>query len=685
MILRDSIVLLEFSDLVNDACLSKDAYDRACAQKRITVAQRACPGHPALIDWRSLPDRYKAMVRHHLKGDPEHLAKAQVIEQHLLATPADMAYLDSFKAANGLGLTTEARQQMGLACRVVAMLAEAAQVMHEGGTPKVVATYGMSAMQLKAAVIAYVKANRKRLPSGFPTSFARLEAKKRAYLAAQKQGEAGASALIHGGHGNANRGKVVQPERQQLLRVLAARPQNFSRVRIASDYNAVARKQGWPQISPNTVKAFLANGANGRAVTVYAKGVAAYQNTYGVVVHRSRPTQPTYLWVHDATHYELLYQKEVDGKLGYHHRKVVCVVLDPHSWYPVGYAIGDTETVALTKQAVADAVRHIHALTGHYALPRQVQSDNMGRAAFRAWYGTMDVIYTPAKARNARAKVIEPWFGQHNDHYSNRYFNWSGHNVTSRKENQPNPDALNRNRHDFPTEAGVIEQIHEAIGRERADKAEAFRAALLAMPEGELRRMDRTRFLELFGTAHEWTNKLTNRGLCPTLLGEERAYQLLSADFHQHVGLSFQVIYDPADLSNVLAVARDGAVKHLVPAVQQVPMALRDHTPETRAHLAGIERYKADMGQEAIDAILDDQVRVKELANALIVDAALTMAKRRPQPRREEDNIVTVAPEVEATTKAYLTEGGSHKAALHTAMTEAQRRNDIERLAEDQF
>lgn len=683
MVIQNGTVLLEYAELVNDACLSKPTYDKAVADGRITVAQRGGNGHPALIAWHSLHARYQEQVRHHLGGDPEVLAKAHSIEQHLVTDDADMRYLNAYKGENGLGLTLEARQQLSLACRVVALMEEATYVYNEGGTEKVLATYGLGTLALKQALGDYVRANRSRLPKTFPASFPRLETRKRAYMEAKRNGQPGAASLVHGGQGNCNAAKLALPEQEQLLRLLAARPQNLGKRRIASDYNAIAGQKGWATITANTVCRFLGKGGNGRTVTLYAKGSAAYHNTYGVVVHRSRPTQPTYLWVHDATDYELLYQKEVNGKATYHHRKKVMVVVDPSIWYPVGYAIGDADTIELAREAVGNAVRHMRELTGQYAIPYQVQSDRMGHKALGVWYAGMPVPirYTPAAARNARSKIIEPWFRQHNDHYANRYPNWSGHNVTSRKENQPNPDALNINRKSFPNEATVVEQIHEAIARERAAKLEGYKAALAAMPQDALRTIDRDQFLEHFGTAHPWTNELTNRGLCPTLPGGERAYQLLTHEFQAHVGLSFQLRYDPADLGDVLATANEGSLRYLVPAVVPVPMALADHTAESRAHLAGVEAFKKNLSREAINRMLEDQDQLRQLADMLLADAMPRLRKMD----RHTDDLVTMAAEEEAVTKAYLTEDGSHKAALQTAQTEAQRRRDIERWAEDQF
>lgn len=683
MINRNGTYLIERHELVNDACLGQAAYDNAVKAGLITIAQKAKGSAAELVDWASLPEAIKSMAIAHLGGTPEQVVAVQMVERWLVLDPKDEAHLNDFRSGNGTGLSTESRAELLLASRIMAMLATVDAVTKEGGSAAVQMHYGMTVMALKALVLEYIKLNKAKLPSKFPTSFARLEARKRAYLQARTAGEAGASSLIHGGHGNANRAKVADDDQRKALRLLAARPQNYPLRTIASDYNAIAATRGWQTISANTVKAFLSDGANGRATTIYAKGGKAYYNQFGIVTHRTGPSQPTYLWVHDATDFELLYQREEGGKTTYHNRKKVMVVVDPfNNWYPVGYAIGEKDTIALAQEAFANAVRHMRELTGEYAIPYQTQSDRMGHKALGAWYGAMGITYTPAAARNPRSKIIEPWFRHHNDHYANRYLNWSGHNVTSKITNQPNPDALNSNSKSFPNEASVIEQIHESIARERAAKIDAYRAGLKGMPEGCLRVIKREQFLERHGVAHPWTNELTNAGLCPTLLGEERPYQLLTRSFQKHVGLSFQVHYDPADLSDVLATAHEGSLRYLVPAVQRVPMAMMDHTPETRAHLAAIEAFKKELSQEAIDQILNDQDQLRKLADLLLADA---MPRLNKPGRAKTDDLVTVSPQEEVVTKNYLTEKGSHKAALDTARTEAQQRKDIERWAEENF
>lgn len=671
MLIQDGIVQLEFADLVNDRCLSKPAYDKALASGQIVRTQRGNNGRPALIDWTTLPEKYKELVRAHLGGDPEQLARAQELERHMVLRPEDERYIDDFRAGNGYMLTDDRRRSLKRAARVMAFLAALADMPHA----KARAEYGATVMQLKAQVLDYIKANKVPLPG----SFARLEARKRAYLQARAQGLPGASSLVHGGHGNANCSKLVDPVQRGVLEMLASQHQNLGYRQLATQYNLVAAWRNWPTLTPNTVRAYLSKGSVSRTVTFFAKGAAAYQEKHGIVVRRSRPTRPTYLWVHDATTYELYYQRPADrhNKAVQWLRKQVCVVLDPHSWYPVGYAVGEVDNVELTREAVRNAVTHMLELTGNYVLPYQVQSDRLGHQQLAAWYEDMGVTYTPAKARNSRAKVIEPYFRQHHAAYVQPYYpNWGGHNVDSLKRNQPNPDALERLKKQFPDEAGVLAQIREAFARERADKRQAFVEALHGMESDTLRVVGRQRFLELFGVEHSHRNELTNKGLCPTLLGEERVYNLLSTAWQEHIGTSFQVRFDPADLSSVLAVGPTGKQRYLVPEVAPIPMALADHTAETRARLAQVEGFKRELGQAALDRRETSADRARIVA-ARLLDMAHDTTTAAPAER-------TLAPtaQEEVVTRAYVTVRGSHKAAQREALAQ---RIDPEKWAEDQL
>ena len=134
---------------------------------------------------------------------------------------------------------------------------------------------------------------------------------------------------------------------------------------------------------------------------------------------------------------ELLYQ---EGNT-YNNRLVVVIVLDAMNNYPVGYAIGDRENTDLIRQANRNASLHINDLFGSYYQPRQLQSDNYGIKNLTPFYQAMAHLHTPAAVGNAKSKVIEPYFKYLNKTYCQRFPNWSGFNITSKKITSQTPNS----------------------------------------------------------------------------------------------------------------------------------------------------------------------------------------------------------------------------------------------------
>lgn len=166
---------------------------------------------------------------------------------------------------------------------------------------------------------------------------------------------------------------------------------------------------------------------------------------------------------------ELLYQKteEKNGRTTttYTHRLTVVIVLDPCINYPVGYAIGERETPELIKAALRNAANHTAELFGRRYYSNQIQSDNYGRGNLKPIYQIMGDIYTPARAHNAKSKVIEPFFNYFNRKYCQLCTNWGGFGITSNKDLQPNSEFLNKHRHSFPTEEECRQQLTAFIER----------------------------------------------------------------------------------------------------------------------------------------------------------------------------------------------------------------------------
>ena len=86
-------------------------------------------------------------------------------------------------------------------------------------------------------------------------------------------------------------------------------------------------------------------------------------------------------------------------------------------------------------------------MSGFLAKDRhQLQSDNYGIASLTPFYSAMAHLHTPAAVGNAKSKIIEPYFMYLNKNYCQTQPNWSGFGITSKKDNQPNTEFLDKNK-----------------------------------------------------------------------------------------------------------------------------------------------------------------------------------------------------------------------------------------------
>src|SRR5690606_1690860 len=197
----------------------------------------------------------------------------------------------------------------------------------------------------------------------------------------------------------------------------------------------------------------------------------------------------------------------------------VVMILDPFNNYIVGYAIGTSESPALIRQALNNALKHTEQLFGSKYKPYQLQTDRYQYKHLKPTYEAAATHFTPAAAKNSKAKPIEQFFDKFNEkHFQAKLVpNWSGHNVTAKGENQVNDDYLNKIRHQFPDENGCRMQIITAIENERAEKVQQYIESFNAFPDEDKTTITINQFLRFFGTTTGYTNKFKGDGLTPTI------------------------------------------------------------------------------------------------------------------------------------------------------------------------
>jgi hypothetical protein len=446
-----------------------------------------------------------------------------------------------------------------------------------------------------------------------PHSTRRLLAKMKEY---KKQKYA---CLIDWRFGNKNTAKLGKGEegfddalyQKQIsfVRKAASMPNNFDAAQIAMGVNAVFEKQGWPTISSATVYNII--NANRHLTLAGSRGKRAYNNEISMQTKRSRPEYPLYYLTLDGWTVELLYQE--DSK--YHHRLCLVVVLDVMNNYPIGYAIGDREDTNLIRQANRNASEHIKELFGDYYQPHQLQSDNYGIKNLTPFYKAMAHLHTPAAVGNAKAKVIEPYFNSINKKYCQTQPNWSGFNLTSKKSNQPNTEFLDKIKHSLPTKAGVIHQIECMMAEERRTKLPAYLAAWDNTPADRKVLMNKMDMLHVHGKESKHLNSIDGMGLTATIGGNKITYDSFDPAFRALQHLPWQVIYDQADLSEILVRNSAENRQFLLAQKRIIPMDVHSMTAADHQYRSQITDFNKQRREEVMQTYLQDDAAVAAVIN----------------------------------------------------------------------
>ncbi len=438
----------------------------------------------------------------------------------------------------------------------------------------------------------------------------------------------GYGSLISDKFGLQNALKVKEKEQMALLDELIAKHNNLDNVLIANIYNMVASRMEWATITAQTV----GNRKEKTNLVTYAgrNGSTALSNNLLMQNKRTKPTKPMLFWTADGWDTELMYQKTSVDKNGnstttYHNRLTMIVILDAFNKYPVGYAIGTHETPELIKEALRNAINHTQELFGQKYNPRQLQTDNYQTKVLTPVYQACTKYYTPAKVKNAKSKIVEPYFNSINKTYCRLLDNWSGYNVDSGSKNQPNSEMLNKLKNFFPDEKGCRAQLESIIATERVKKGKEYFENWQNVPEDLKLPMSQESFLLALGKDTGETNKLVGSGLNVTIEGVKATYDSYDLNFRKQAHYDWKIIYDNANIDQVMAVSPDQKQRFMLERKYVQAMALDDRKPDDAMQLQRTASFNKDATVYILEERKENAVLIENLFdNPLLSD---TLAK----------------------------------------------------------
>lgn len=585
----DGKLCLEFSELVPEV-IAKPLYDYAKAQGNITVHGIGGNGRKVLIEFDTMPVKYKAKVRE-IYGDPYVYASKMPILNALQWDHKAKAFYSGYVLPNGDMLPATDKDLRGKTqINYVHRYTEAATWLNMLGrltTDKATLKreLNISIMQFWDEATGLIKTKKVNLPAN-PK---RLKEKLKIYA------EGGYESLIEvHKFGNDFSKKIKNKEAESYLKALLSARNKHDDTIVAGYYNEYATELGLDTITPGAVGYWRKKWES--FLMLEREGVGKVYNKLSKRGQRKRPSAPLLLINSDDNVLDAFFRTDDSDWF----RPVLYVVIDAHNDYILGYAVGANVTKELVKEAYRNAQRHVASLTGDAYCWQQIQTDHWGISGkntteLEAFYHSM-ATFTPAGLKNAQTKYVERSFGTtwHQELKKEFPHNYSGHNVTSKEK--LNPDNLLPIN--FPHISEAQERIERFINRMRLTKRkgseltrlEEWVANFKASEKSKKNRLSPELRLQIFGkfrldrSGKIETNQITASGITPTILGERRVYELSQQQIFDHIGKSVQVIYDENDLSEVLVT--DGKnLRFIAREYDLLPGAIADYEEGDRARI----------------------------------------------------------------------------------------------------
>jgi len=558
--------------------ITENTYKHMVSRKQINVVRRGCLNTPALVAYDSIPERFRRLIEEKC-GDPRKAITINLLQDKIEADPKANEYYSEYLLPNKHHLPAKVQIEYYTnaillnACHRMISDRKSFRRSRGGSAPRMWDELARLIEDLTSATY----------PHTLPTHPRRLEDRYKRYQAE------GYQSLIHKNFCNKSAAKVNDDIKESMLTELIGDPRNLDNEQIRSLYNIIAAKMDWKQITASSVGVWR----DKLDIVTHPgrRGGTDFMNNKAMQVKRYKPTSPLYYWTMDGWDAELLYQKNENGRTTYHNRLTVVVVLDPCVNYPIGFSIGTHETPELIKAALRNAVNHTAELFGQRYRTHQLQSDHYAMKALTPLYEGMAEKVTPARVKNAKTKVIEPYFHRINKKYCQLMPNWSGFGITSKKESQPNVDFLNKYRHNFPTQEECTEQIARIIELERQEKLNRY-MELWAQTSDEYKLpLSWSQYLLYFGAETGYLNMIQGNGLLMTIEGIKHDYDCFDPRFRDHASTRWTVKYDPSDTSKVLAINEDGTLRFELEEKYIQPMALQDRKPGDYKQLERVRDY----------------------------------------------------------------------------------------------
>ena len=535
------------SDQGGTAVMSLLNYKQLVSRKKVTVLRRGCNCTPALVEYASLPTRFKeTFVAKY--GDPEQMMRDD--KPHLAMNAEAREYYAGVTLPDGKHLTAELIEEYTLNASVLDLLRDGLMAQRAGrkrlGNTTPVSWDGI--WQTSEML-------REEFGHKLPASKESLRRKLDDYM------KKGFECLISKKLGNSNTLKVPEAGGKLMIALKRSRVPIYTDSQIFEEYNRRAVKNGWkPLQSPNTVKQYLHRPEIEPKWYAAVYGELAAKQKFDRKHRTLMPECRDALWYGDGTKLNLYFKgRDKNGKPA-KMTAMVYEVIDAYSEMLLGYAIGAVENSDLQRRAFRMAIER----AGYK--PFEIVTDNQGgqkKNEARAFMSKICRASRTTAPHTPQAKSIEQVFGRFQRQVLHRDWRFTGQNITAvSKDSRANAEFIEDNFESLYTYEELCaayaeyREVWNDMKHSRIDKSrrETYFSSINAEAEGVLD----YNIVDWFWRETEQPSEFTSSGITIQVNKQSYTYEVFDNDGlpdmtfrRENTGRQFFVKYDPDDMSQV--------------------------------------------------------------------------------------------------------------------------------------
>lgn len=520
-------------------------------RKKMNLIQRGGNGRVALVEYDSIPEKFKAKIQEAIGGDPHKINQKNALLDLIQDDHEAKAFYSNYIKANGQSLSQSSQEKYYADAIIFNAVTEFIKKRSKvAGVSK--ANSGVLWKNITAAI---QNLDKTKYPHSIKSNYRRVKAKYTKYVDHSYQ------SLIHGAEGNRNPEKITGEILDWWIAIHSL-PVKLSIPEEMSRYEREAKKRGWPKLTLAAVHRRLFEPEVERKWFLGRHGKDEYMNKFGHHLTRKKDNWfPNAYWVIDGTKLDWVHYFDNAQKMAA--KLKIDVVIDVYSEKIIGYSFSETEDhtdhFTAVKMAANTAGSHPYLFTydaqsGHKS---KVMQELYGKVV--AKHGGTHYHSRP----RSKSNPIEQMFSRLQRQVLNIMWFSDKQSVKAKSlDSQMNLDFIQEHKHKLKSKEDLLQAFKAMVNIWNSAKHPRFECSRNKAYNHEQPMREEISFLdqvEMFWLTKRSSVTYKRGGIEIRLKGNSFWYEVLDSDNRididfrrKYVGNKFIVKYDPEHLNEFI-------------------------------------------------------------------------------------------------------------------------------------